>query len=390
MEPLIGPLVTVIVPAYNAAGTIGETLDSVLAQTYANLEILVIDDGSTDATVPIVQTFARRDQRIVLMRKANGGVASARNHGLVASSGDFVAPVDADDIWHPTKLEKQMAVMLNGGPELGLVYTLYRAIDKNGDVLWSSPPRFFTGWVLSQLLFVNFVGNASSLLFRKTAALEAGGYEPRLRSAGAEGCEDVLLQLRIASRYQFGCVPEYLVGYRLRSGSMSAQPVRMIRSYQRALDIATAEYPYLPKFAFRWSIAYYETVLAPTLIRSGDLMRGLLFLLRATMRDPVLISHRLLFSAYGFGLLKAVVRAFAPRCLLRKYRKKVRPPFRGTKPAERIPSNRETLINRRLDRLERIDRELTDRRYRIRSAEIATANNNGLGKFRRGDDFGLP
>lgn len=377
-ESPIGKLVTVIVPAYNAAGTIGATLDGILAQTYANLEILVIDDGSTDATVSIAQAYAQRDKRIVLIQIPNGGVASARNHGLAVCNGHYVAPVDADDIWHPTKLEKQMAVMLNGGPELGVVYTLYRAIDENGDVLWSSPPRVFAGWVLSQLLFVNFVGNGSSLLFRKSAALEAGGYDSGLRAAGAEGCEDVLLQLGLASRYQFGCVPEYLVGYRLASGTMSSRPGRMVRSYQRALALARMEYPYLPIFAFHWSLAYYESVLAPSLIRSGNLLLGFQFLLRATRRDPVLIIHRLFLSAYGFGFVKAVFRAFTPQYLLQKYRKRVLLPFLEIEPSDLVPPRKETLINRRLDRLARIDRELMDLRYRTKSAEIA----QGLPKIR--------
>jgi glycosyltransferase involved in cell wall biosynthesis len=352
-------LVSVVVPAFNAARTIGETLDSVLAQTYKNLEVLVVDDGSTDATSSIVRDYARRDPRVMLVNKPNAGVASARNYGLAVCHGDYVAPIDADDVWHPTKIEKQMAIMLNGGPDLGLVYTLYRAIDEKGNILWTPPPRVCTGWVLTQLVYVNFIGNGSSLLFRRAAALSVGAYDPILRAEGAEGCEDVLLQLRLAIRYQFGCVKEYLVGYRLASGSMSSRGSRMRRSYQRALALIRSECPFLPGFAFRWSMAYYETVLVPSVLRNGNIALGLQFLLRAAVRDPALTMHRLFSSNYGLRILKLIVCALAPRFAPSRLLARLQLSFREVQPSERIPPDRETLLDERLARLSEFDRALT-------------------------------
>jgi glycosyltransferase involved in cell wall biosynthesis len=101
------PLVSVIVPAFNAATTLAEALGSALAQTYKNIEILVVDDGSTDATAAIAREFAAADGRVSLVRRSNGGIAAARNSGIAVSKGAYIAPLDADDLWHPTKIEKQ-------------------------------------------------------------------------------------------------------------------------------------------------------------------------------------------------------------------------------------------------------------------------------------------
>lgn len=108
------PLVSVIIPAYNAESFIEETLKSVLAQTYPAIEVLVIDDGSQDRTPEIVAGMAERDPRVVLVKQSNAGVAAARNLGIDQSKGEFIAPIDADDIWYPENLEKQVQCMLDG------------------------------------------------------------------------------------------------------------------------------------------------------------------------------------------------------------------------------------------------------------------------------------
>ena len=124
-----GELVSVIVPAYNAAATIGETLRSALAQTYPQLEVLVVDDGSTDATADIVRSFVARDPRVRLLQQANAGVAAARNLAIAQSRGAYVAPLDADDLWHPQKIALQLEALRRGGPRVGVVYCWWRVID---------------------------------------------------------------------------------------------------------------------------------------------------------------------------------------------------------------------------------------------------------------------
>lgn len=231
-------LVSVIVPAFNAAGTIAETLRSVCDQTYRNLEILVVDDGSTDATRDIVRKIARTDPRIRLIEKTNGGVASARNLGVLESRGEFIAPVDADDLWRPTKIAKQMKAMREIGDACGLVYTWYAQIDNAGRIVSRKHKPLDEGHVLIRMCRGNVVGNGSGALMRKRAMLDAGLYDPSLRSRNAQGCEDLKLYFAIAERYLFAVVKEHLTGYRRIDWNMSSDVLQM----ERSNTLVTAEF----------------------------------------------------------------------------------------------------------------------------------------------------
>ena len=117
-------LVSVVVPAYNAEATIDQTLQSVRSQSYPHLEVIVVDDGSTDGTRGIVLSHAAQDRRIRLVWEPNSGVAAARNHGIRVARGDLIAPVDADDLWSPEKVARQVDVFDREGHGVTLVYTL--------------------------------------------------------------------------------------------------------------------------------------------------------------------------------------------------------------------------------------------------------------------------
>ncbi|TPI53483.1 glycosyltransferase family 2 protein [Mesorhizobium sp. B2-2-4] len=228
--------VAVIIPAYNAEQFIERTLASVINQTYRNIEIIVVDDGSTDETASIVRRLSNDDPRIKLLQQKNSGVASARNTGIRASKGIYIAPIDADDLWHPTKLEKQLRVFAAAGNDVGLVYTLYRTIDADDKAIITPKRMHPHGWVFMQHLGQNFIGHGSSAMFRRDVLLEMGGYSSRLRENGAEGCEDFFLQLSIASKYRFDVVKEHLVGYRRTPGAMSQDFVRMLISRRMVLE----------------------------------------------------------------------------------------------------------------------------------------------------------
>jgi glycosyltransferase involved in cell wall biosynthesis len=272
------PLVSVIIPAFNAANTLEQTLLSVSAQTYRNLEIIVIDDGSTDHTALIGRNYSEIDPRVRLIQKSNGGVASARNAGTQASGAEFVAFIDADDLWHPTKITKQMALLTASGNDMALVYAPFRRIDMSGMVLGSSRNHRVDGWVVNRHFYVNIIGNGSSILVRKHVLEEIGGYSTKLREADAQGCEDLLLQLRIALHYQFGTVPEYLVGYRQSPGNMSSDNERMFRSSLLALTMVLAECPDFAELEQRGLIARNVWEYLKIVTLRGDFIKSAAFI----------------------------------------------------------------------------------------------------------------
>ena len=237
-------LVTVIIPAYNAGATLDQTLQSVRSQSYRDIEILVVDDGSHDHTPSIAARHAAADGRIRLISQANGGVASARNKGIAEANGKLIAPIDADDLWASTKLEKQIAIMAEGGPSVGLVYCWYAIIDAENFIKGIAKPTS-SGRVLSHLCENNFVGNGSSPLMRRDVVLTAGGYNTHLRAVGAQGCEDWLLYLRIAEKHEFRVVEECLLGYRMIPGSMSRDGRQMLRSLRHVTSLVLERNPEL-------------------------------------------------------------------------------------------------------------------------------------------------
>jgi glycosyltransferase involved in cell wall biosynthesis len=230
VTPTSRPKVSVVIPAFNAELTISETLLSARLQTYAQLEIIVVDDGSSDRTCNLVQQQAAEDPRVTLIRQQNFGVAAARNAGAAQASGDFLAPLDADDIWYPPKLERQVEQFAAGDPDLGLVYTWSATMDANSKIIERRSPTV-AGWVMPQMALANFIGNASSPLVRMSAFRKTGGYDATLRARNAQGLEDRRLYLDLAERYCFAVVPEFLTGYRVVAGNMSSDVLQMLRSH---------------------------------------------------------------------------------------------------------------------------------------------------------------
>jgi glycosyltransferase involved in cell wall biosynthesis len=236
-------LVSVIIPAFNAGATIDETLRSVRSQSHDRLEIVVVDDGSTDDTLAIAERHAERDPRITIIRQGNAGVAAARNAGWQAARADFIAFIDADDLWAPCKVERQLQAMVDGGERTGLVYSWYAWIDAKSRVSVKSDPVFHAGEVLDYLFEGNFIGNGSSAMVRREALIAANGFESGLRASGAQGCEDLLFYCRVAEAYHFAVVPEYEIGYRYLPNNMSSNMTRMFRSWMLVADEMSARHP---------------------------------------------------------------------------------------------------------------------------------------------------
>jgi len=239
------PLVTVIIPAYNAEKTLIETLESVSNQTYHCLEILVVDDDSKDRTHELASEYRLRDPRVRVLRQENGGVARARNHGIREATGSYIAPIDADDLWHPRKIELQVQALENFPEGRGVAYNWYAAIDADDVIFSHSRPVLYKGDVFEIMARENFIGNGSTPLMPRADVLACGGYDPALRDQIAEGCEDLKLYLALAERLPFAVVPDFLTGYRFTQGNMSSNAYRMLRSHALVMAEVKKRHPHL-------------------------------------------------------------------------------------------------------------------------------------------------
>ncbi len=212
------PKVSVVIPAYNGAKFLAEAIESVLAQTYRDFEIIIVDDGSTDNTRQVVDIF--KDSCIKYIYQKNQGVSAARNRGIGLAGGEYIALLDADDIRLERSLEKQVAV-LDENPGVGLVYGQLSMMDEGGKVYRTKGSSFMnrSGIVdkkeqIKELLFsCNIM--PSAVLMRRSCFNEAGGFHGGLSIA-----EDRHLFLRLAKRYQVAYIAEPIVKYRLHPDSL--------------------------------------------------------------------------------------------------------------------------------------------------------------------------
>lgn len=281
-------LATVIIPAFNAARTLAATIASAQQQTLRELEILVIDDGSRDATPDIACEAARHDSRIRVIRRANAGVAAARNAAIEQATGTFIAPLDADDIWHPEKLERQVAALRAAPAGTGLAYNWYRRIDAEDIVRAGSPAPIVEGSVLHRHLEWNFISNGSNLMVPSEIARRFG-YAAPVAGPGQQGAEDYLFQLRIARHYRFVCVPAWLTGYRVSAGGLSTKVATMLRAHLAMYALIEAEeaaaVPTIgPVIARR--LAQLRVELARNRLRRGAVLECLALICKALAGAP--------------------------------------------------------------------------------------------------------
>ncbi len=285
--PHARPVVSVVIPAYNAAAHLPETIDSVLSQTLSSFEAIVVDDGSTDDTAAIAAAAALRDRRVRFVRRANGGVGTARNTGIQLARGEFIAPLDADDLWAPRKLEKQVARLEHAGTKAGLVYCWSRNIDRASRVIsWAHPCRI-EGRVSPALLIGNFPGNASVPLFRASAMQSVGLYLTRDEQKGAQGCEDWDLNLRVAENFELRCVSDYLVSYRQSPCAMSINVRAMLQSYEATIRRALLRNPQLSPKLLLWSRSRFYAYLAGKCYTWSDYAGALTYTTRTLRLDSL-------------------------------------------------------------------------------------------------------
>ena len=281
------PKVSVVIPAYNAARFIRQTLDSAAAQTFRDFEIIVVDDGSQDETAQIVESFG---ERVRLIRQPNGGVSKARNVGMEQARGEYVALLDADDLWEKTKLEQQVA-LLDENEQIGLCYAATERVDENSSLLGLTEVVDFEDFTAALLLRSNIIsGSCSSVMFRRAIFARTAGFDNRFSTAA-----DWELWLRLSLLTKFAPLPEFLVKYRILANSMSRNPATVKRDTIGVLDKFFAN-PDLPAKYQRLKAKSYSNnllIVSGEFLHNGQIGESLKCMIAALRHQPSNISRPL-------------------------------------------------------------------------------------------------
>ena len=207
------PQISVVIPIYNGEKTIQETLESLFQQTFQDFEAIAIDDGSQDRTLEILQSIS--DSRLTIYSYANSGPSASRNRGIFHATGEYIAFLDADDLWTPDKLEAQLKALQNH-PKAALAYSWTDYIDEAGNFLQSGRHMTENGDVYARILVNNFIENGSNPLVSHHVFSEIGNFDEQFF-----GVEDWDMWIRIAAHYEFVAVPKAQILYRTTTTSIS-------------------------------------------------------------------------------------------------------------------------------------------------------------------------
>jgi glycosyltransferase involved in cell wall biosynthesis len=229
----------VVIPAFNAGNYITQTLQSLANQDAIITSIIIVNDGSTDDTSVRVLEFSKSspDLNIALINQKNAGLSAARNTGIRHSKADYIAFLDADDLWKPNKLSSQIELLkLKPYPHLGVIYCGYQLIDESGKNIAASPKAIISpalrGNVYQPLLRGNFIsGSGSSVLIKRSVFSTIGFFDEQLKA-----CEDWDMWLRIARQFQFDYVDTELVLIRVHPHNMQKDVMRMLSAELMVLN----------------------------------------------------------------------------------------------------------------------------------------------------------
>lgn len=259
----IMPKVSVVIPIYNAEKFISETIESVMAQTCSDWEIIAVDDGSTDKTPEILRSYKKRlSKKMRVITQENSGLSITRNVAISAAKGGYVAFLDHDDLWVPEKLEKQVK-LLDSNKELGMVYSDSYMIDEKGDL---KKDTFFgkikpsRGNVFDKLFYVNFIP-CLTVITRKEMLKKVGQFDPRYKIS-----EDHDMFLRIAECYPVDFIEQPLAKYRLHGESASKNIEVQVAEDFRITEHWLKKKPSLKK-ELRYKIKLKKTCLRGSLMK---------------------------------------------------------------------------------------------------------------------------
>lgn len=276
----VEPLVSVIIPTYNRSEWVTEAVRSALDQTYRRIEIIVVDDGSTDNTRDVLSKYGASIKYIYQKRSER---SRARNQGFRYSRGDYIAFLDSDDQWLPTKIEKQVEI-LNRKPDVGLVYTGVQFIDARGNphtgqIAWDVPERES---LYEDLMTHNTItGTTSSVMVRRTCLDKVGLFDELMNT-----CEDLDLYRRIARYYRFYKIDLPLVRFRIHTGSTQHDAAAMAKGWEITIKKIAEDTP--AEFAYYKNLAIAKNLvqIAHLYAAGGQLHRFFSFCVRAVFHRP--------------------------------------------------------------------------------------------------------
>ena len=280
------PLVSVVIPTYNRAGYLREAIESVRAQTFGDWELLIVDDASTDGTRELVESYAQQSPHIRYLWQDNRERAAARNAGIRAAQGQYVALLDSDDVWLPQHLERCLEEF-RGCPEAGVVYSGSYFVDADGRIVGRQRLRRPQGTLAEQMVATYNSGgcNASSCVAQRYVFSRVGVFneDPLL-----SGSEDWELWVRLAAQAIFRTTRVHTVHVRLHRGMSSAQTERMRVSMTKALDLIYANADVCGRLAPVRARAYSSlyTTIAINDYAEGNMRSARNYLRRAALADP--------------------------------------------------------------------------------------------------------
>lgn len=294
------PIISIVIPTYNAERTILKTVESVQQQTFSDIEIILINDGSTDLSLELLQNV--KDERLKIFSYENGGLCVARNRGISHATGEFIAFLDADDLWTPDKLELQFAA-LQQHPEAGVAYSWTYFLDEKTKVTYTGASTLFEGNVQANLLVNNFIASGSNPLIRRQAIESTGDFDSTLKS-----CEDWDYWLRLSAYWSFVVVPKHQIFYLQSSSSMSSKVKTMEEAglivIDKAFQVAPSELKSLKKQSLAWLYLYCTQQYLKSNTKSIDAVsRAGEKLLKAIRLHP-----QILFGDYAPNLIKWLIK----------------------------------------------------------------------------------
>jgi glycosyltransferase involved in cell wall biosynthesis len=281
------PDVTVVIPAYNAAATVAETLLSVTRQSHQNYEVVVIDDGSTDGTSEIVTST--KDDRIRLIRTPNAGVAEARNLGIRSARASLIALLDADDLWEPQKLQHQIDAMA-ARPDAGMCFCAARRVDGELRPSGVIPAVEYPDYTHALLLYATVIpAPCSSIVVRRNVALAIGGFDSRFSQTA-----DWDFLIRLSAATQFVAVREPMVLYRVHSSNMSRDP-RLLERDTFGVLAKTLDDPAFVRFETirARALSNHSMICAGSYLHAGRLFSAVRCLLRGLRLYPANVRRPL-------------------------------------------------------------------------------------------------